>query len=44
MARRAGVNGIPTFCIGELRVVGCQPYAALEQMAERAGVPRRNAQ
>lgn len=44
MARRAGVNGIPTFRIGELRVVGCQPYAALEQMAERAGVPRRNAQ
>jgi predicted DsbA family dithiol-disulfide isomerase len=44
MARRAGVSGIPTFRIGELRVVGCQPYAALAQMAERAGVPRRNAQ
>jgi predicted DsbA family dithiol-disulfide isomerase len=42
MASRAGVSGIPTFRIGEQRVVGCQPYAALAQAAERAGVPRTN--
>jgi predicted DsbA family dithiol-disulfide isomerase len=40
-ARRSGVTGIPTFVMGNLRVVGCQPYATLASVAERAGVARR---
>lgn len=40
-ARRGGVTGIPTFVIGSIRVVGCQPYAALASAAQRANVPRR---
>lgn len=43
MARRAGVTGIPTFIVGEERVVGCHPYATLAAAAERACVPRRAA-
>ena len=40
-AARAGVTGIPTFDLGELRVVGCQPYQVLAEAAERAGARRR---
>jgi predicted DsbA family dithiol-disulfide isomerase len=40
-ARRDGVTGIPTFFIGDVRVVGCQPYEVLEEAAVRAGAPRR---
>jgi predicted DsbA family dithiol-disulfide isomerase len=40
-AARAGVTGIPTFDLGELRVVGCQPYEVLAEAAERAGARRR---
>jgi predicted DsbA family dithiol-disulfide isomerase len=40
-ARAAGVTGIPTFIIAGEEVVGCQPYEALADAAERAGVPRR---
>jgi predicted DsbA family dithiol-disulfide isomerase len=40
-ARRNGVNGIPTFVIGSLGIVGCQPYATLAAAAQRAGVARR---
>jgi len=40
-AARAGVTGIPTFDLGELRVVGCQPYEVLAAEAERAGARRR---
>jgi predicted DsbA family dithiol-disulfide isomerase len=33
----AGVTGIPTFFIGDHRVVGCQPYEVLSAAVERAG-------
>lgn len=40
-ATRAGVHGIPTFFLGSERVVGCQPYETIRQVALRAGaVPR----
>jgi len=41
-ARRAGVNGIPTFVFGSERIVGCQPYEALLAAATRAGAVRRS--
>ena len=34
-AARAGVTGIPTFDIGEERVVGAQPYEVLAEVARR---------
>lgn len=37
----AGVTGIPTFFIGDEKVVGCQPYEVLEEAVERAGGGRR---
>jgi predicted DsbA family dithiol-disulfide isomerase len=41
-ARRDGVSGIPTFLIGNGRVVGCQPYEVLAQAARLAGAqPKR---
>jgi predicted DsbA family dithiol-disulfide isomerase len=40
-AARAGVTGIPTFLIGDRRVVGCQPYEVLAAAAEAAGAKRR---
>ena len=40
-ARAEGVTGIPTFIISGEEVVGCQPYEALADAAERAGVRRR---
>ncbi len=40
-AARAGVTGIPTFLIGERRVVGCQPYEVLRATAETAGATHR---
>jgi predicted DsbA family dithiol-disulfide isomerase len=40
-ARRAGVTGIPTLDIGDVRVVGCHPYDALAEAARRAGARRR---
>ena len=41
-AARAGVTGIPTFDIGEERVVGAQPYAVLaEAVVRQGGRPRR---
>ncbi len=40
-ARADGVAGIPTFIVAGEEVVGCQPYEALADAAERAGVPRR---
>ncbi len=32
---------VPTFVAGGYGVVGAQPYEVLEQLAERAGAPRR---
>ncbi|MBS1109046.1 MAG: hypothetical protein H6Q88_1038 [Anaeromyxobacteraceae bacterium] len=41
-AARAGVTGIPTFDVGEERVVGAQPYAVLaEAVVRQGGRPRR---
>jgi protein-disulfide isomerase len=38
-AARAGVTGIPTFDVGDERVVGAQPYEVLAAAARRAGSP-----
>ncbi len=35
-----GVTAIPTFDLGPIRVVGCQPYEALAAAARRAGAVR----
>jgi predicted DsbA family dithiol-disulfide isomerase len=40
-ALEAGVTGIPTFDIGDTRLVGCQRYAVLADAARRAGARRR---
>ncbi len=40
--RAAGVTGIPTVFIGNVRVVGCQPYEAFAEAARRAGARRRS--
>ncbi|HEX6764065.1 MAG TPA: DsbA family protein, partial [Polyangiaceae bacterium] len=40
-ARANGVNGVPTFFFGNVRVVGCQPYEAMARAAEQAGAKRR---
>lgn len=37
----AGVTGIPTFFIGDEKIVGCQPYEVLVDAAEKAGAQRR---
>ncbi len=42
-AGRMGVTGIPTFFFGEVKVVGCQPYEQLRQVAEYAGARRKQA-
>jgi predicted DsbA family dithiol-disulfide isomerase len=40
-ARAEGVTGIPTLFIGNVRVVGCQPYEVFEAAARQAGARRR---
>lgn len=40
-SRALGVTGVPTFVIDGERVVGAQPYEALEQLIEAAGAKRR---
>lgn len=40
-AERAGVSGIPTFFVGERKVVGCQPYEVVAAEAALAGARRR---
>ncbi|MBI4318192.1 MAG: DsbA family protein [Chloroflexi bacterium] len=35
--QRLGISGVPTFLIGNQRVVGAQPYEVLRQAAIRAG-------
>ena len=37
----AGVTGIPTFFIGDEKVVGCQPFEVLAAAAEQAGATHR---
>ncbi len=41
-AAAAGVTGIPTFDVGESRIVGCQRYEVLADAARRAGARRRS--
>lgn len=38
---RLGATAIPTFFVGDERVVGCQPYATLAAAVDRAGGKRR---
>jgi predicted DsbA family dithiol-disulfide isomerase len=40
-SRQYGVTGVPTFVAGRQGVVGAQPYEALEQLLEQAGVERK---
>jgi predicted DsbA family dithiol-disulfide isomerase len=40
-AGEIGVQGIPTFIIGNLALSGCQQYAIFEQFAAEAGALRR---
>ncbi len=41
-SRQYGVTGVPTFVAGRQGVVGAQPYEALEQFLQQAGVERRS--
>jgi predicted DsbA family dithiol-disulfide isomerase len=41
-ASRLGITGIPTFIIGDQRIVGCQPYDALADAVRKAGIPTRD--
>lgn len=40
-ADAVGITGIPTFIIDSYAITGCQPFDVLEQLPQRAGVPRR---
>jgi predicted DsbA family dithiol-disulfide isomerase len=40
-AAAAGVGSIPTFHVGEARIVGCQQYDVLADAVRRAGARRR---
>ena len=40
-SRRLGITAVPTFVLDDRRLVGAQPYAALEEMLVLAGVRRR---
>lgn len=40
-ATAAGVSGIPTFDVGDARIVGCQRYEVLADAVRRAGGRRR---
>ena len=37
-----GITGIPTFIMGDLRVVGCQPYEVLVSAVLKAGALPKN--
>ncbi|MEE1555818.1 MAG: DsbA family protein, partial [Alphaproteobacteria bacterium] len=41
-SRQYGVTGVPTFIAGRQGVVGAQPYEALEQLLQQAGVEPRS--
>ncbi len=41
-SRQWGVTGVPTFVIGEGRLVGAQPYESLEQLVLDAGAETRS--
>jgi predicted DsbA family dithiol-disulfide isomerase len=40
-SQQYGVTGVPTFVAGGYGVVGAQPYEALAQLLDKAGVPKR---
>ena len=41
-SRRMGITAVPTFVLGDRRLVGAQPYDALKRMVLDAGVGRRS--
>ena len=41
-ANALGVQGIPTFVLGNLGVSGAQPYEVFQQFAERAGAKKKS--
>ena len=41
-ADNIGVQGIPTFVIGNLGLSGCQPYEVMEDFAKQAGAVKSN--
>ena len=41
-ARSSGIRGVPTFLVGELGVVGAQPYDELEEFVLVAGAVQRD--
>ncbi len=40
-AGNIGVQGIPTFVIGQLGLSGCQPYEVMEDFATQAGADKK---
>jgi predicted DsbA family dithiol-disulfide isomerase len=40
-SRRLSVTAVPTFMVGDLRLVGAQPYEMLEKFVTEAGAVRR---
>lgn len=40
-AKAAGVTGVPTFVLGNQRIVGCQPYEVLADAARASGAAPR---
>jgi predicted DsbA family dithiol-disulfide isomerase len=40
-SRRLAVTAVPTFMIGNQRLVGAQPYEALERLVAGAGAPKK---
>jgi len=40
-ARRLGITGVPTYILGNLAVVGAQPYEVFQQAMARLGVEAR---
>ncbi len=41
-SRQMGITAVPTFVLGDRRLVGAQPYEALEKMVLDAGVEKRS--
>lgn len=40
-SRRMGIRAVPTFVLGDNRLVGAQSYAALERLVDGGGASRR---
>ncbi len=41
-SRDYGVTGVPTYVIGQAGIIGAQPFEAIEQLLQQAGVQARN--